>query len=128
MHANLAFSALPLFAGALLSDWAYAQTEQVQWTNFAAWLIAGGLLLAALALLWGAVDTLRLRAMRHRRAWLPLVLLLAGVVLGFVNALVHAQDAWASMPSGLVLSFIVFVLVAAASVMALFAAPARRLA
>lgn len=127
MHATFTFSALPLFAGALLSDWAYAQTEQVQWTNFAAWLIVGGLLMAGLALLWGLVTTLRHRAIRQRSGWLPLALLLAGVVLGFVNALVHAQDAWASMPGALVLSFIVFVLVAAASVISLFA-PQRRLA
>ena len=99
MHATLAFSALPLFAGALLSDWAYAQTEQVQWTNFAAWLIAGGLLMAGMALMWGAVDMLRRRGLRNRSAWLPLALLLAAFVLAFVNALVHAQDAWAAMPS-----------------------------
>jgi uncharacterized membrane protein len=36
--------------------------------------------------------------------------LLATWVLGFVNALVHAQDAWASMPAALVLSLIVAVL------------------
>mgnify|MGYP000952627135 CR=1 FL=1 len=125
MHATLAFSALPLFAGALLSDWAYAQTEQVQWTNFSAWLIVGGLLMAGLALLWGVVDTLRTRAMRRRSAWLPLALLLAAFVLGVVNALVHGQDAWAAMPSGLVLSVIVVVLVAMASVMALFASRGR---
>ena len=113
MHATLAFSALPLFAGALLSDWAYAQTEQVQWTNF------------AMALMWGAVDMLRRRGLRNRSAWLPLALLLAAFVLAFVNALVHAQDAWAAMPSGLVLSGIVFLLVAAASVMGLFATRRR---
>ena len=104
MHTTLAFSALPLFAGALLSDWAYAQTEQVQWTNFAAWLIAGGLLMAGLALLWGVVDTLRRRAAQRGSGWLPMMLLLAAFVIGVVNALVHAQDAWAAMPNGLVLS------------------------
>jgi hypothetical protein len=31
-------------------------------------------------------------------------------VMGFVNALVHAGDAWASMPTGLVLSGIVSLL------------------
>jgi uncharacterized membrane protein len=125
MHATLAFSALPLFAGALLSDWAYAQTEQVQWTNFAAWLIAGGLLMAGLALLWGVVDMLRRRAAQRGSGWLPMMLLLAAFVIGVVNALVHAQDAWAAMPSGLVLSVAVFLLVAAASVMGLVAARRR---
>ncbi|MBW8467080.1 MAG: hypothetical protein K0M67_02355, partial [Thiobacillus sp.] len=59
MHAVIAFSSVPLFLGALLSDWAYTSSHEIQWVNFAAWLIAGGLLMAGLALLWGVVDTLR---------------------------------------------------------------------
>ena len=115
MHAVVAFSALPLFLGALLSDWAYARTAEVQWTNFASWLIAGGLVFAGIALLWAAVDVLRAGAGRHRRGVWYLLLLLASCVLGFVNALVHAKDGWAAMPSGLVLSAVVLLLAAAAS-------------
>jgi uncharacterized membrane protein len=111
MHALLVFSALPLFLGALLSDWAYAASYQVQWTNFASWLIGGGLLFAGFALLWALIDYLRSRAARDRRHGLYLAALLASVVLGFVNALVHAKDAWAAMPAGLWLSVLVFVLV-----------------
>lgn len=121
MHAVLAFSALPLFLGALLSDWAYAQSYQVQWTNFASWLIAGGLVFAGFALLWAAVDVLRSSATRHSRGTLYVVLLLASFVLGFVNALVHAKDAWAAMPAGLVLSVVVLLLAAVASVIGLAA-------
>lgn len=116
MHAVLAFSALPLFLGALLSDWAYARSFQVQWTNFSSWLIAGGLVLAGIALLWAAVDVLRDRATRHRGGALYLLLLLASFVVGFVNALMHARDAWGAMPSGLVLSAVVLLLMAVASV------------
>lgn len=123
MHAVLAFSALPLFLGALLSDWAYARSEQVQWTNFAAWLIAGGLVFAGLALLWAAVDVLRTRA--HRRGALYLLLLLGSVALGFVNALVHAKDGWAAMPAGLVLSAVVLLLAAVASGIGLAGLPRR---
>lgn len=119
MHAVLVFSALPLFLGAALSDWAYAHSFQVQWTNFSSWLIAGGLVLAGLALLWAAVDLLRSSATRHGRSLVYLLLLLAGVVIGFGNSLVHARDAWAAMPAGLVLSVIVLVLMAAASVIGL---------
>lgn len=118
MHAVLAFAALPLFLGALFSDWAYAHSYEVQWTNFASWLIAGGLLLAGLALLWGVVDLVRAR-MRHRRHGIYLLLLVLGVVTGFVNALVHAKDGWATMPGGLVLSVVVVLLVAVASAMGL---------
>lgn len=116
MHAVLAFSALPLFLGAMLSDWAYARSYEVQWTNFASWLIAGGLVFAGVALLWGAVDVLRSSATRRRGGAIYLLLLLASVVLGLVNALVHAKDGWAAMPVGMVLSVLVLLLAAAASI------------
>jgi len=119
MHAVIAFSAVPLFLGALLSDWAYASSYEVQWTHFASWLIAGGLVFAGLALVWAAVDVLRLSATRHRGGAIYLLLLLASFVLGFINALVHARDAWAAMPAGLVLSALVLLLAVAASVMGL---------
>ncbi|WP_407354589.1 DUF2231 domain-containing protein [Luteimonas sp. R10] len=114
LHAFLLAGAVPLFLGALLSDIAYASSYQIQWSNFASWLIAGGLVFGACSLLWAVIDLVR--AGRHERR--PLVyalLLLATWVLGFVNALVHARDAWASMPAGLVLSAVVVVLAGAAT-------------
>ena len=44
LHAILLAFPLPLFLGALLSDLAYSSTYEVQWTNFASWLIAGAML------------------------------------------------------------------------------------
>jgi uncharacterized membrane protein len=41
-------------------------------------------------------------------------------VFGFVNALVHARDAWAAMPAGLILSIVVFLLAAAAAAIGLY--------
>ena len=114
MHAIVLLSSLPLFVGALLSDWAYTSSYQVQWLNFAAWLIVGGLLLAGPALLWGAADVLRSAATRHRRSLTYLTLLLAAFVVGFINALVHAKDGWAAMPTGLILSAVVVLCAAAA--------------
>ena len=70
-------SALPLFLGALLSDWAYASSHQVQWTNFASWLIAGGLVVAGLALLWALIDVLRCARRASGAAAIYLLLLLA---------------------------------------------------
>ena len=119
MHAIVLVSSLPLFIGALLSDWAYTSSHQVQWLNFAAWLIAGGLLIAGPSLLWGAVDLLRSPATRHRRGMIYLSLLLATFVIGFINALVHAKDGWAAMPTGLILSAVVVVLAATASAVGL---------
>lgn len=109
MHAVIALSALPLFLGALLSNWAYSSSFQPQWLNFASWLIAGGLVLVGMALLWGLVDLLR-----RRGHGVFVLLMLATFVLGFINALVHARDAWATMPTGMVLSAVVVVLAAVA--------------
>ena len=119
MHAVVVASSVPLFLGALLSDWAYTSSHQIQWVNFAAWMIAGGLLISGPALLWGAVDALRSSATRPRFGLAYLSLLLAAFVIGFVNALVHAKDGWAAMPTGLILSAVVVVLAAAASAVGL---------
>ena len=114
MHVIVAIAAVPLFLGAVLADWAYARSTQIQWTNFASWLIAGALPLVAVALLWALVDVLRQRSMRHRRSTVYLLLLAGTFVLGFFNALVHARDAWAAMPTGMILSVLVLVLCTAA--------------
>ena len=127
MHAVLALSSFPLFLGALLSDWAYFSSHQIQWLNFASWLMAGGLLIVGPVLLWGAIDLLRSPATRHRRSMIYLSLLLATFVVGFLNALVHAKDGWAAMPTGLILSSLVVVLAATATVVGL-AASLRRTA
>ena len=51
------------------------------------------------------------------------MLWLATWIVGFFNALMHARDAWASMPGGLVLSVITFVLACVATFFA--CCPAR---
>jgi uncharacterized membrane protein len=109
VHTILLVSVLPLFLGALLSDLAYGSSYQVQWKNFASWLIAGGLVFAGLALLWAIIDALRVD-LRGGSRWLYPLLLLATFVVGFVNALVHAKDAWSSMPAGTILSIIMLIL------------------
>nr|WP_202607005.1 DUF2231 domain-containing protein [Pseudomonas monteilii] len=100
---------VPLFLGALLSDIAYLNSYQIQWSNFAAWLIAGGLVFCGLALLF-ALANLILAERKSGRPTLYFVLLLVTWMLGLINAFEHAKDAWAVMPSGLVLSVIVTVL------------------
>lgn len=114
LHAFLLGGAITLFIAAMLSDWAYASTYEIQWNNFASWLIAGALVLTALAVVWGFVDMFRQRVGDSRRLVYP-VLLLITWILGFINALIHAKDAWASMPEGLVLSVIVVLLACVAA-------------
>lgn len=109
LHAMLLAGTVPLFLGALLSDIAYQNSFQIQWANFAAWLIAGGLLFAGLALLF-ALGNLIGAERKAGRPVLYFLLLLVTWVLGLINAFEHAKDAWAMMPTGLVLSAIVAVL------------------
>jgi uncharacterized membrane protein len=114
VQAFLLAAALPLYLGALLSDLAYARSYQIQWSNFAAWLLAGAMVFTGFALLWALVDLLRVD-LRRGRPLLSVLLLLATFGLGLVDNFVHARDAWATMPGGLVLSVIVFLLAAAAA-------------
>src|SRR3546814_8858442 len=60
-HAVLLAGGLPLFLGGLLSDIGYAASYQIQWTNFASWLIAGALVFSGFALLWALVDLILAR-------------------------------------------------------------------
>ena len=115
VHAVLLASSLPLFLGALLADWAYSSTFEVQWINFAAWLNAGAMVFAGAALLWAVIDFFRSDVGRDRLSALYLLVLLTTVIVGFIAALVHGKDAWATMPAALILSAIVFLLALAAT-------------
>lgn len=110
LHAIFLAFPLPLFIGALLSDLAYASSYHVQWINFAQWLIAGALLVGAFALVWAIAGMTRGDSLTKGRHTAYLVALAVMWVLGFINALVHAKDAYASMPAGLYLSVIVTLL------------------
>lgn len=105
LHAILLGGSVPLFVGALLSDIAYYQTYQSQWSNFAAWLLAGAELFSGLALLFALVNLIRAKR-KAGRPTLYFLLLLATWVLGLINSFEHAKDAFAVMPLGLVLSVI----------------------
>ncbi|MCL6701823.1 DUF2231 domain-containing protein [Pseudomonas sp. T1.Ur] len=114
LHAVLLASTVPLFLGGLLSDIAYYKTYQIQWSNFASWLIAGGLLFCGLALLFALVNLIRAER-KAGRAVGYFLLLLATWVLGLINAFEHAKDAWAVMPQGLALSVVVTLLACVAA-------------
>ena len=114
LHAVLLAATIPLFLGGLLSDIAYTRSYEIQWSNFAAWLIAGGMVFTGLALLWSLVDLVRPGRSRGR-PFLYCLLLLATFVIGLVNSFVHARDAWGTMPEGLILSAVVAALAVAAT-------------
>lgn len=107
----LAFPAV-LFTSAVLTDIAYLNTAEMQWSNFSAWLIAGGLFMGAIVLLWAIISFFTNRARTASRGPLVYLLLLAAMwVIGFINVLLHSRDAGYSVtPTALVLSIVVAVL------------------
>lgn len=109
IHAVFLAGVFPLFLGTLLSDVAYYRTYEIQWANFASWLIVGALVFTGIALVLAIID---LFSARRRAGGLVfyVVALLATWVVGFFNALMHARDAWGAMPGGLVLSVITVLL------------------
>ena len=115
LHAILLAFPLPLFLGALLSDLAYSSTYEVQWTNFASWLIAGAMLTGALVTLWALIECLVSGRQRTGKHFAYLIVLLVMMAVGFINALVHGKDGWAAMPAGLWLSVVVTLLALIAS-------------
>ncbi len=109
-HAAMLAGTVPLFLGVLLADYAYWSSYQIEWSNFASWLIIGALVFGAIALLCAVIDLFR-----GRRSVVYTVVLAAAWVLGFFNALIHARDAWAIMPTALILSVVVAVLACVAT-------------
>lgn len=118
LHAVLLAGTVPLFLGALLADLAYRSSHQIQWSNFASWLIVGAMVLAAAVLVFAIVDLFhdgRRHGRRSGRGLLYFLLVLATFALGLINALVHGQDAWAIMPEAVWLSVVVLLLACAAT-------------
>ncbi|WP_411852128.1 DUF2231 domain-containing protein [Stenotrophomonas sp. LGBM10] len=105
VHAAVLGGVLPLFLGALLADYAYWSSYEIQWSNFASWLLIGAMVMTTLALLCAFVGLAR----GSRRLGYLLVLVATWIV-GFIDALHHARDAWAIMPTALLLSAVATVL------------------
>ena len=101
-----------LFPAALVTDITFLNTAEIQWTNFSAWLLAGGVLFAGLLLIAALVSLVRLRS---GRAIVYFLLVLALFVVGLLNSLQHSGDGWASVGTfGLLLSILGAILALAA--------------
>lgn len=100
-HAAMLGALWPLFMGALLTDYAYWSSHEIQWANFAAWLLVGAMVATTLTLICGIVGLVG-----GSRAFPYVIALGVTWVVGFLNSLHHARDAWAIMPAALVWSAI----------------------
>lgn len=109
-HAAVLAGALPLFLGALLADYAYWSSHQIEWSNFASWLLVGAMVLTSIALVCEIFALVR-----GNRSVLFILLLAATWVVGLFDSLHHARDAWGIMPTALVLSVIASALALAAT-------------
>ncbi len=106
LHPGLVAAAATLLIAAFATDLLYWRTLLFQWNNFSEWLLAAGLMLAALAALAFVIDLILGRV--GRVAWLRFVALAIAGLLGLLNAFVHSRDAYtAVVPEGIVLSAVV---------------------
>ena len=112
IHAMLVPFPIVCFVGALLTDIAYANTANIQWTNFSQWLIAFGTLFAGIAAIFGMIDFFfGTRSDRPTIGWIHMIANLVLFVVALFNNFVHARDGWTSVvPTGLTLSIITVLL------------------
>lgn len=105
IHSMLAPFPAAYFAAALVTDLAYWRTDEVMWERFSVWLIAGGLVMAALVAIAAVID---LAFGRQKPAWFRALGYTAAVLLSLLNVFVHSRDGYtAVVPTGLTLSAIV---------------------
>ncbi len=105
LHAILLAFPIALFTGALLADMTYLNSAEMQWSNFAAWLITFALVFGGPVLLWSLLLLVRRRNRGAARFYFSFVAV--AWVLGLVNAFQHSRDAWASVGVvGLLLSLV----------------------
>ena len=109
------FEPVPLgfFVAAWSFDIIYLNSYVVEWTHAASWLIAIGLVIAILPRLVALIGLFGgSRRAEKVHFWLTLV----AILLAIVNAFVHSRDAYAVVPSGVILSTLVVALMLIANV------------
>lgn len=107
------------FTLALITDYAYSQTGEMQWQNFSIWLITAALITGGLAVVAGLVDWLTGGARDRRGFGWHFGLTVVALVVGLVNAFVHSRDGWVSVvPEGILLSLLTVILLYAGGFLA----------
>ena len=107
LHAILLAFPIALFSAALVSDITYLNTAEIQWTNFSAWLITGGLVFGAPALLWALILLIRRGSTGGRDTLVYFLLAAVMWIAALINAFQHSRDAWSSVgTTGLILSIV----------------------
>lgn len=107
--------ALLAFIGAVLTDWAYARSATIDYSNASAWLllvglIATGMVIALLALSFAGGW------LRREYRWIGLGLFVLGFVVEIINFMIHNRDGWTTVvPTGFTLSVVGAIIMLAAA-------------
>jgi uncharacterized membrane protein len=108
LHQMLAPFPVAYFTAAFVTDLAYWRTAEIMWERFSVWLIAGGLVMAALVAVAAIIDLI---VSRQRPAWPRALCYALAVLLSLLNVFVHSRDGYtAIVPLGLTFSTIVVVI------------------
>jgi uncharacterized membrane protein len=112
IHPMLIPFPLAFFIATFVCDLIYAQTSNINWVTASEWLLAAGLVMAALAAVAGLIDVLgdqRIRALND--AWLHAGANVLAVLIELYNFYSrYTAGAAAVLPVGLVLSLVVVLL------------------
>src|ERR1700741_2728888 len=105
IHQTLTPFPVAYFTAAFATDLAYWRTAEVMWERFSVWLIAGGLVMAAIVAITAVID---LVFARQKPAWFRALAYMSAMLLSLLNVFVHSRDGYtAVVPTGLTLSAIV---------------------
>lgn len=104
---------LGFFVAAWLFDIIYMKTYIILWSISASWLIAIGLVIAILPRVISLIYMFRgSTAPEKTHFWLSLV----AIILAIANAFIHSRDAYAVVPTAVILSTLVVILMLLANV------------
>lgn len=108
LHALLLAFPVTLFPAALATDITYLNSAVVQWSHFSAWLLAGGVLIGGIVLVWAIWLLASLwHSVFRTRAAVYAALIAIMWVAGLINSFQHSRDAWSSVGTlGLLLSIL----------------------
>jgi uncharacterized membrane protein len=111
IHPMLVPFPIAFLVGALVTDLAYAGTNDEFWARGSFWFLAGALIMAALAAVVGFIDFFGDERIRQGgTAWMHMVGNLVAVVVSLINFWLRLGDPTAVYPTGTWISLFVVLL------------------
>jgi uncharacterized membrane protein len=108
LHEMLVPFPVAYFTAAFVTDLVYWRNPDILWERFSVWLIAGGLVMAALVAVVAVID---LTFRRQRPTWLYALGYALAALLSLLNVCIHSRDGYtAVVPEGLMLSATVVII------------------